>query len=219
MEPRRPAAKGTSRPTPSRRFRRAFRDTARSGFPRTFGTAGPEFGVPDDPERPGHPPDADARRLDSTFDLIERVRQGDQEALERLFARHLTPLQRWASGRLPRWARDLADTDDLVQDTLLERSRVSRTSSLAGRRAPGVPAAGGAQSPPRRAAAQGTRTAQVDAGRPRMRGRRVAARGGDRPRGGRALRAGARAAADRRSAKRSSAASRWITLRRARRGA
>jgi RNA polymerase sigma-70 factor (ECF subfamily) len=28
-------------------------------------------------------------------------------------------LSRWASGRLPRWARDLSDTDDLVQDTLV----------------------------------------------------------------------------------------------------
>jgi RNA polymerase sigma-70 factor (ECF subfamily) len=34
-------------------------------------------------------------------------------------ARHVGPLRRWVSGRLPRWARDLADTDDLVQDTLL----------------------------------------------------------------------------------------------------
>jgi RNA polymerase sigma factor (sigma-70 family) len=58
--------------------------------------------------------------LESTFDLIERARRGDQEALDRLFARHLGPLQRWASGRLPRWARGLADTDDLVQDTLLQ---------------------------------------------------------------------------------------------------
>jgi len=57
--------------------------------------------------------------LDSTFQLIDRARQGDQDALERLFARHLKPLQRWARGRLPKWARDLADTDDLVQDTLL----------------------------------------------------------------------------------------------------
>ena len=56
----------------------------------------------------------------STFHLIERARSGDQEALERLFARHLKPLQRWASGRLPKWARDLADTDDLVQDTLVQ---------------------------------------------------------------------------------------------------
>jgi RNA polymerase sigma-70 factor (ECF subfamily) len=58
--------------------------------------------------------------LDSTFQLISRAKAGDQRALERLFARHLKPLQRWASGRLPRWARDLADTDDLVQETLLQ---------------------------------------------------------------------------------------------------
>ena len=58
--------------------------------------------------------------LDSTFQLISRARSGDQDALERLFARHLKPLQRWASGRLPKWARDLADTDDLVQETLLQ---------------------------------------------------------------------------------------------------
>ena len=57
---------------------------------------------------------------ESTFSLIERARAGDQLALERLFARHLAPLQRWASGRLPKWARDLADTDDLVQDTLAQ---------------------------------------------------------------------------------------------------
>ena len=58
--------------------------------------------------------------VESTFHLIERARAGDKEALERLFARHLKPLQRWASGRLPKWARDLADTDDLVQDTLVQ---------------------------------------------------------------------------------------------------
>jgi RNA polymerase sigma-70 factor (ECF subfamily) len=61
----------------------------------------------------------DPSELDSTFNLIERARQGDDQAIEQLFARHLKPLQRWASGRLPTWARDLADTDDLVQDTLL----------------------------------------------------------------------------------------------------
>jgi len=56
---------------------------------------------------------------ESTFHLLDRARAGDPEALERLFERHVKPLQRWARGRLPRWARDLADTDDLVQDTLL----------------------------------------------------------------------------------------------------
>lgn len=58
--------------------------------------------------------------IESTLELIERARGGDQQAVERLFTRHLKPLQRFARGRLPRWARDLADTDDLVQDTLLQ---------------------------------------------------------------------------------------------------
>ena len=57
---------------------------------------------------------------ESTVQLIDRARAGDQEAINRLFARHVRPLQRWASGRLPRWARDVSDTDDLVQDTLLQ---------------------------------------------------------------------------------------------------
>ena len=67
-------------------------------------------------------PSETSRSVDpeSTFHLIERARAGDQQALERLFARHLKPLQRWARGRLPKWARDLADTDDLVQDTLVQ---------------------------------------------------------------------------------------------------
>jgi RNA polymerase sigma factor (sigma-70 family) len=66
---------------------------------------------------------ADPLGPESTFHLIERARAGDQAAVERLFARHLKPLQRWARGRLPQWARDLAQTDDLVQDTLLQTFR------------------------------------------------------------------------------------------------
>jgi RNA polymerase sigma factor (sigma-70 family) len=57
---------------------------------------------------------------DSTLTLLTRARAGDQSALETLFARYTPSLQRWARGRLPRWARDLADTQDLVQDTLLQ---------------------------------------------------------------------------------------------------
>jgi RNA polymerase sigma-70 factor, ECF subfamily len=57
---------------------------------------------------------------ESTFHLIDRARAGDRDALEQLFTRHRKPLQRWASGRLPKWARDLIDTDDLVQDTLFQ---------------------------------------------------------------------------------------------------
>jgi RNA polymerase sigma factor (sigma-70 family) len=69
---------------------------------------------------PADPLASDRDGPESTFHLINRARAGDPEALERLFARHLKPLQRWASGRLPGWARDLADTDDLVQDTLVQ---------------------------------------------------------------------------------------------------
>ncbi len=57
---------------------------------------------------------------ESTTELIERARAGDADAVNRLFARFVRPLQRWASGRLPQWARDVSDTDDLVQDTLLQ---------------------------------------------------------------------------------------------------
>jgi RNA polymerase sigma factor (sigma-70 family) len=78
--------------------------------------------MPQDPLLPSEvdPPAGDRGDRESTRELIDRARHGDQEAVERLFARHLRPLQRWASGRLPHWARDLADTDDLVQDALLQ---------------------------------------------------------------------------------------------------
>lgn len=61
-----------------------------------------------------------SRDIESTFSLIERARAGDSEALEQLFARHRKPLERWATGRLPKWARDISDTEDLVQETLLQ---------------------------------------------------------------------------------------------------
>ena len=57
--------------------------------------------------------------VDKTVDLVERAKRGDQEALNLLCARYLRSLRRWASGRLPRWARDMTDTDDLVQETFI----------------------------------------------------------------------------------------------------
>ena len=63
--------------------------------------------------------DAPSVPSDSTFELLARARAGDNSALEPLFARYLPRLRRWASGRLPRWARDATDTQDLVQDTLI----------------------------------------------------------------------------------------------------
>jgi RNA polymerase sigma-70 factor (ECF subfamily) len=68
---------------------------------------------------PSGQPDDDPG-LDATVDLLALARQGDATALDRLFARYMPELRRWTSGRLPRWARDLAETQDLVQDTLLQ---------------------------------------------------------------------------------------------------
>ncbi len=59
----------------------------------------------------------------STADLLRRARQGDDEALNDLFRRHAAPLRRWARGRLPQWTRDLRDTEDLVQETLVQTLR------------------------------------------------------------------------------------------------
>lgn len=56
---------------------------------------------------------------DSTCALLTRARDGDSEALNQLFASQIGPLRQWATGRLPRWARDLADTQDLIQETTL----------------------------------------------------------------------------------------------------
>ena len=56
---------------------------------------------------------------DSTLSLLTRARNGDNQALEDLLARYRPALSRWAAGRLPIAARDLVDTSDLVQETLL----------------------------------------------------------------------------------------------------
>ena len=90
-------------------------------------------------DKPGEsaPPMADGQTalaghggVDSTFDLVEQAKRGDREALDRLFARFLPSLRRWASGRLPRWTRDLMDTDDLVQETVIRAvKRIDRFES------------------------------------------------------------------------------------------
>jgi RNA polymerase sigma-70 factor (ECF subfamily) len=59
----------------------------------------------------------------SSARLLRRARAGDRSALGALLDRHVRPLQRWARGRLPRWARNLADTADLVQDAVLNTLR------------------------------------------------------------------------------------------------
>jgi len=64
-------------------------------------------------------PEPEEPSLESTATLLERIRAGDLAARERLLGRYLPALKRWAHGRLPPYSRDLTETDDLVQMTLL----------------------------------------------------------------------------------------------------
>ena len=75
--------------------------------------------TPDGSTRPTVPP------LDpeTTVELLNRVKAGDDEARERLVARCMPPLRRWARGRLPTYARDMLDTEDLVQDSVIAALR------------------------------------------------------------------------------------------------
>jgi len=55
-----------------------------------------------------------------TSELVERAKKGDGRALDALMARYRPRLERWASGRLPGYARSLLDTGDLVQEVLVK---------------------------------------------------------------------------------------------------
>ena len=59
----------------------------------------------------------------TTASLVERARAGDSSALQVLLRRYLEPLRHWASRRLPNYARDLLDTDDLVQEAVINTIR------------------------------------------------------------------------------------------------
>ncbi len=64
-----------------------------------------------------------AAKTASTRELLEQAQKGDRSSLDRLLTRYLPRFRRWASGRLPKAARDLLDTEDLVQETLLQTVR------------------------------------------------------------------------------------------------
>jgi RNA polymerase sigma-70 factor (ECF subfamily) len=60
---------------------------------------------------------------ESSVRLLELARGGDEGALNELLDRYLPRLRKWARGRLPRAARNIQDTDDLVQDTVIATLR------------------------------------------------------------------------------------------------
>lgn len=56
-------------------------------------------------------------------ELLYRARRGEEGALDRLLSRYMPRLRRWAHSRVPGWARNAADTNDYVQDTVLHSLR------------------------------------------------------------------------------------------------
>jgi len=64
-------------------------------------------------------PLSDTASLTGTLELLEQFRRGDARARDLLVERSLPQLRKWARGRLPQWARSLADTQDLVQDAVM----------------------------------------------------------------------------------------------------
>lgn len=60
---------------------------------------------------------------DSTLHVLERAQRGDELAAKILIERALPSVRRWARGRLPRYARSDADTEDVVQDAFLRTLR------------------------------------------------------------------------------------------------
>ena len=64
-----------------------------------------------------------AQDSETSFQLLLKARAGSPDAIERLCARYLPRLQRWAHGRLPRSARTALDTGDVVQEVLMRAIR------------------------------------------------------------------------------------------------
>ena len=63
--------------------------------------------------------EADPLAPEATVELLNRVKGGDDAALDRLLERCIPALRRWARGRLPPSARGMLETVDLVQDAVI----------------------------------------------------------------------------------------------------
>lgn len=57
--------------------------------------------------------------LSMTADLLALAKRGNEQATDQLFRRCVPVLQKWAHGRLPSYARDLGNTQDIVQDAVV----------------------------------------------------------------------------------------------------
>ena len=78
---------------------------------------------PSGDEAPGSISQVPVLDPEATVSLLARARSGDEAALNHLLERCLPALQRWAHGRLPAYARDMLDTADIVQETVIAALR------------------------------------------------------------------------------------------------
>jgi RNA polymerase sigma-70 factor (ECF subfamily) len=77
---------------------------------------------------PGEEPEPEKPEdLGSTADLFRRARAGDRTALNALYDRIWTVLCRVAHGRLPKCARGLTDTQDIVQNAMVNALKAINT--------------------------------------------------------------------------------------------
>lgn len=71
----------------------------------------------------GGPAGPDLLEMQSTLNLLDRARAGDEAARDIVFRRCVKGLRRFAAGRLPARCRGMNDTEDLVQDTVASALR------------------------------------------------------------------------------------------------
>jgi RNA polymerase sigma-70 factor (ECF subfamily) len=64
---------------------------------------------------------------ESTSEILARARGGDRSAARVLIARALPALRRWSHGRIPKYGRGPADTEDFVQDAVLRMLKRLKT--------------------------------------------------------------------------------------------
>ena len=57
--------------------------------------------------------------METTIELLNRIKTGDDKALHQLVERSLPALRRWARGRLPQSARGVQETEDLIQNAVM----------------------------------------------------------------------------------------------------
>ena len=57
---------------------------------------------------------------ESSIDLLLKAQAGNAQALDRLLARYLPRLLRWATGRMPVGIRSMNDTCDIVQEAVIK---------------------------------------------------------------------------------------------------